>query len=49
MEVLVVGKDERAITTTNYVLDEKIGLVSVANVDKELIPAVDQQIKVGVG
>lgn len=49
MEVLVVGKDERAITTTNYVLDEKTGLVSVANVDKELIPAVDQQIKVGVG
>ena len=49
MEVLVVGKDGRAITTTNYVLDEKTGLVSVANVDKELIPAVDQQIKVGVG
>lgn len=49
MEVLVVGKDERAITTTNYVLDEKTGLVSVANIDKKLIPAVDQQIKVGVG
>ena len=46
---VVAGKDGKAITTTSYALDETTGLVTVANVDKELIPAIDQEIKVGVG
>uniref|UniRef100_UPI00272A8FE8 G5 domain-containing protein n=1 Tax=uncultured Ligilactobacillus sp. TaxID=2837633 RepID=UPI00272A8FE8 len=46
---IVAGKDGKAITTTSYALNETTGLVTVANVAKELIPAIDQEVKVGIG